>query len=257
MLILKNGRTIFTAISLLLVTFGKISAETKTVLITGANRGLGLELAKQFIADGHEVIGTARKPEKATDLKALKAEVVQLDVTSEESIESMVNILNGKKIDILINNAGYFGPKLMTEKPDRLDKLTRKEMELCIEVNTLGPLFVTQALVPNLKKSPNPVVVNMSTRSAILNARSPGRAYGYRVSKTALNMVTRTMAGDPTLKGFIVISLAPGHNKTDMGTHRANLNPEESMPKVKNLILTLTPKHHGGFWFYDGSTRPW
>ena len=214
-------------------------------------------MAKQFVADGYTVIGTARKPAKATDLKAAGAKVIQLDVTDEQSIATMAKKLKGIKIDILINNAGYFGPKLMTQNPDNLESLTRKEMELCYAVNTMGPIFVTQALLPNLRKSDVKKIVHISTRSAILNAGSPGKAYGYRVSKTALNMVTRTMSNDRALKGFIVVSIAPGHNKTDMGTHWANLKPEESMKKVKTLIENLTQKHHGGFWFLDGSKRAW
>ena len=228
-----------------------------TVLITGANRGLGLEMARQFASDGYTVIGTARKPEAATDLKATGATVVKLDVTSEDDIAAMTKTLQGKRIDILINNAGYFGPNLMTEKMDNLSTLTREEMTRCINVNTLGPLFVTQALLPNLRLCKAPKVINISTRSAILGAGSPGQAYGYRVSKTALNMVTRTMAGDRSMKGIMVVSIAPGHNKTHMGTERANLDPADSMKKVKHLIENLTPEHHGGFWFYDGTRRPW
>ena len=224
-----------------------------TVLITGANRGLGLEMVKQFAADGYKVIGTARKPEKATDLKATGATIVKLDVTSEEDIAAMAKTLKGQKIDILINNAGYFGPKLMTENPDNITKLTRQEMTTCINVNTLGPIFVTQALLPNLRLSPMKKVVNISTRAA-----SPGgTAYGYRISKTALNMVTRCMSVDAGMRGLIVIALAPGHNKTDMGTRLANLDPVQSMKKVKALIESLTPKHHGKLWFYDGSPMRW
>lgn len=234
-----------------------IDKKNITVLITGANRGLGLELAKQFAADGYQVIGTARKPEKAKDLKATGARVVKLDVTSEQDISALKEAFKGRKIDILINNAGYFGPKLMTQSPDNLEKLTREEMTRCINVNTLGPLFVTQALLPNLRLSKDPKVINMSTRSAILNAKPWGHSYGYRVSKTALNMVTRTLSADQAMKGILVVSIAPGHNKTDMGTHWANLRPEESMKRVKTLIEGLNRKHHGGFWFYDGSRRPW
>ena len=234
-----------------------VEKKALTVLVTGANRGLGLEMVRAFSADGYTVIGTARKPEAAADLKATGATVVKLDVTSEEDIAAMAKTLEGKRIDIVINNAGYFGPNLMTEKMDNLSTLTREEMTRCMNVNTLGPLFVTQALLPNLRLSKSPKVINISTRSAILGAPSAGAAYGYRVSKTALNMVTRTMAGDGAMRGFMVVSIAPGHNKTHMGTERANLDPAESMKKVKHLIENLKPEHHGGFWFYDGTRRPW
>ena len=116
-----------------------------------------------------------------------------------------------------------------------------------------GAMAEAQALLPNLRLSPMKKVVNISTRAA-----SPGgAAYGYRISKTALNMVTRCMSVDAGMRGLIVIALAPGHNKTDMGTHRGNLDPAQSMKKVKALIESLTPKHHGKLWFYDGSPMRW
>lgn len=250
-------KTITASIFLLIALVVQGFADKGTVLITGANRGLGLELTKHFIKDGYTVIGTARTPEKATELKTTKAEVLQLDVTSEESIAAMAKTLEGRSIDILVNNAGYFGPNLMTEKMDTLSTLTRAEMETCIAVNTLGPLFVTQALLPNIKAGKNPRIINISTRAAILNNKGAGRAYGYKVSKTALNMVTKNMSADPNLRGVIVVSLAPGHNKTDMGTKKGNLDPTKTMAIVQQLIVNFEKKHHGGFWFYDGSPRDW
>ncbi|MEP2775193.1 MAG: SDR family oxidoreductase [Luteolibacter sp.] len=228
-----------------------------TVFITGANRGLGLEFATQFSANGYTVIGTTRKPEEATELKATGVEIMKLDVTSDEDIAAVSEALNGRKIDILINNAGYFGPKLMNEEGVAdITNVTRQEMIDCFNVNTIGPILVTQALLPNLKLSDSPKVINISTRSSILS-RGAGRAWGYSVSKTGLNMVTRNMHGNLSKQGFIVISLAPGHNKTDMGTERGNLMPEESIGKMIPIIETLTLKQSGGFWYYDGSQLPW
>ena len=231
--------------------------EKGSVLITGANRGLGLELVKQFLSDGYTVYGTARSPERATELKETGAQVLALDVTSQESIDAMVATLDGAPIDILINNAGYFGPKLMTEKPDTIETVTREEMELCLEVNTNGPIFVTQALLPNLKSSKEKKVVNMSTRASIItNGAGPG-AVGYQVSKQALNMVTNVMHAGLHKQGFIVVSVAPGHNKTDMGTERGKLDPAKSMAMLKGVIEGLTPKQSGGFWYYNGKRIAW
>ena len=231
--------------------------EKGRVLVTGANRGLGLELVKQFLADGYTVYGTARSPERATELKETGAQVLALDVTSQESIDAMVATLDSAPIDILINNAGYFGPKLMTEKPDTIETVTREEMEACLDVNTNGPIFVTQALLPNLKASKEKKIVNMSTRASIItNGAGPG-AVGYQVSKQALNMVTNVMHAGLHKQGFIVVSMAPGHNKTDMGTERGKLDPAESMAKLKGVIEGLTPKQSGGFWYYNGKRVPW
>jgi len=230
----------------------------RTVLITGANRGLGLEMVKQFKADGYKVIGTSRSPEKATELKATGAQLVKLDVTSKEDLKAMSETLKGVKIDILINNAGYFGPKLMTEKTATTANVTWDEMMDCFAVNAAAPLFVTQALLPNLHLSKQPKVINISSRSGIItNGVNGCNAIGYRVSKTALNRVTQLMAGDKSLKKFIIVSVAPGHNKTDMGTERGKLDPAVSMKKVKKLIEEMTKKHHGGFWYYDGKRVQW
>ena len=108
-----------------------------TMLMTGANRGLGLEMAKQFKADGYKVIGTSRSPEKATELKTMGAQLVKLDVTSKEDIKAMKETLKGVKIDILINNTGYFGPKLMTERMATTATVTWDEMMDCFAVNAV------------------------------------------------------------------------------------------------------------------------
>lgn len=216
-----------------------------TVLITGANRGLGLEYAKQYRASGHHVIGTARKPEEATELKETGAEVAQLDVTSDEDIANLAKSLKGKRIDILINNAGYLGRKQ-----------TREDMTLSFSVNTLGPLFVSRALIPNLKLSDTPKIINISSRAGRLTDGT-GRMTGYALSKTAVNMVTRNLHSQLAKEGFIVISLAPGRNQTAMGGKGAPLKPEKSVSKIIALIAKLDATHSGGFWYYDGTELHW
>jgi len=250
----------FLILSLLLAAFplplhALTEGEDKTVLITGANRGLGLEFAKQFSKKGYQVIGTSRSPEKATELKATGAEVLKLDVTSEEDIAALGKTLKGRSIDILLNNAGYFGPTLSVGKGNaRIHNVTRDEMLNCFQVNTMGPIFLTQALLPNLQLSSSPKIINISTRSSQLSVR-PGKAWGYSVSKTGLNMVTWNLHGELHKKGFIVISLAPGHNQTDMGNGK--LQPEESIGKMIPLIENLAKKDSGKFWYYDGKQLPW
>lgn len=232
-------------------------AEDKaSILITGANRGLGLELVKQYLKEGYHVYGTARKPDEATELKETGATVLQLDVTSEQSIAALAKELEGKPLDILFNNAGYFGPNKIGEKMDTIDNLTRREIELCHAVNTMGPIFVTQALLPNLRAGKEKKIINMSSRSGTLS-RSGGGAMGYRISKAGLNMVTVTLSAQLKKEKFIVVSVAPGHNKTDMGTERGKQLPEETMPQLLKVIKTLTPKQSGKFWYYTGKKLPW
>ncbi|MDA0193522.1 MAG: SDR family oxidoreductase [Bacteroidetes bacterium] len=233
-----------------------------TVLITGANRGLGLEMARQFSADGYYVIGTARSPLEAIELKSFGVQVEQLDVTDIESVAALAKRLKGKQIDILINNAGYFGPIPLDQKQQKIDELNLEGVERCFEVNTLGPMRVTQALLPNLYAGKERKIINISTRAGILansyhGGKGGAQGYGYKQSKAALNMFTRILAGDLKPDNFIVVSLAPGWVKTDMGTQLAEMTPEESILDVKKVIETLTPDHSGGFWFHDGSSLAW
>jgi len=250
-------------LALLSLLCGLTLAETAvkpSVLITGANRGLGLELAKQFLKDGYTVYGTSRKPDEATELKEAGAEVLQLDVTSEESIAALAKTLEGKPLDILVNNAGYFGPNKIGETQSTIDNVTRGEIEFTHAVNTMGPIFVTQALMPNLRAGTQKRIMTISSRSGMLS-RSGGGAMGYRMSKAGVNMATVVLNAQLKKQGFIVASLAPGHNNTDMGrgakSGKGKLDPAESMAKVKNVIETLTPKQSGGFWYYDGKRLPW
>ena len=243
------------ALSLLTGLFAVEGGAKQTVLITGANRGLGLEFAKQFSEKGYHVIGTARSPEKATELKATGAEVMKLDVTSEEDIAALAEALKGKKLDILINNAGYFGPTLSVGKKNaKINNITREEMLDCFTINTMGPIFLSQALLPSLKLSEQPKIINISTRSSQLST-DRAKAWGYGVSKAGLNMVTNNLNGELGKQGFIVISLAPGHNQTDMGNGK--LMPEESIGKMIPLIENLTKKQSGKFIYYTGKELPW
>lgn len=228
-----------------------------TVLITGSNRGLGLEMAKQFSIDGYNVIGTARKPERANELNALGVKVVALDVTDEESISAMVESLKGATIDILINNAGYFGPNKLGTPLNDLEKLTKKEIEDCFAVNSLGPIFVTKALMPNLRKSKIKKLIYISTRASILNRTKTSSNYGYKMSKVALNMGVLIIYNDLKKENFITVAIAPGHTLTDMGGVNAKLTPEQSITKVKKLIETITIEHSGKLLFNDGKPLEW
>lgn len=224
----------------------KVEAEPITILITGANRGLGLEHAKQYAAAGHTVIGTARKPEEAKELKATGAQVVKLDITSDKDIAALVKTLKGKKIDVLLNNAGYM---------DR-GEVSRENLARCFDVNAAGPLLLARALVPNLKLSKNPRIVNVSSRLGMIN-NARGIYPAYSISKAALNMATKQLHAELNRSGIVVISLGPGHNRTDMGGKGAPLSPKESVPKMMKLIGSLDKSQSGRFWYHDGTELPW
>lgn len=225
-------------------------ADKPTVLITGANRGLGLEFARQYAADGWTVIGTARSPDRADDLKALDVQVLQLDVTDQASIDALVATLDGRAIDMLINNAGIF-PRV-----GKIDEVDAGDYSLTLMVNTLGPVLVTQALMPNLRASEMKRIVNITSRLGSIELNS-GNFYGYRESKAALNMFTKTLGTELGPEGFICLTIHPGWVRTDMGGPTANLSPEESVTGMRAVIDSLAPEDNGTYRSYAGEAVPW
>lgn len=253
-----------------------------TYVITGCNRGLGLEMAAQLAARGEQVIATARRPEKASDLGELAVEVVPLDITDTSSVDALRERLAGRPVDVLINNAGIG----VDAQP--LEELEFRELNEFFEVNSIGALRVARALLGNLEKG-GKTIVNITSRvgSVGLNGttirelrlpRLPGRvgtivvryerprqtaggarrpSYGYRASKAALNMLTRGLAGELGPKGFICIVLHPGWVRTEMGGAKAPLTPGESVSGMLRVMGDLTPADNGEFLDYRGVRIPW
>lgn len=233
---------------------GKAAAnepEVRTVLITGANRGIGLELARQYAGDGWRVIGTARTPDSATELRDSGAEVMQLDVTDPGSVERLARQLDGRPIDLLINNAGIL-PMMRT-----LDDIDFDAFERALSVNTIGPIRVSRALLANLRAGETRKIVNISTDLGSIAGNTDGGFYGYRESKTALNMFTKSLAAELADEGFICIVLHPGWVQTDMGGPQAPLQASESVRGMRDVIGRLTPADSGAFWAWSGERLPW
>jgi NAD(P)-dependent dehydrogenase (short-subunit alcohol dehydrogenase family) len=228
----------------------------RTVLVTGANRGLGLEFARQYHAAGWNVIATARDPAKAFDLKSIGDDVriVQLDVTSADSVAAMAKSLDGQPIDLLINNAGV-GVGLSGDTP--LERLRIEEFENVLRVNAIGPVRVTQALLPNLRAGQGKMVVSLTSVLGSITANGQGGFYGYRESKAALDMFVRDVAAELKPEGFICIAIHPGWVKTDMGGPDAQLTPEQSVTSVRAVLDRLKLADTGEFWSYDGRRLPW
>jgi NAD(P)-dependent dehydrogenase (short-subunit alcohol dehydrogenase family) len=227
------------------------SETSKTVLITGANRGLGLEFARQYAKAGWSVIGTARKPEKAADLKALGVRVMQLDVADEASVEQLATGLEKHPIDLLINNAG------MANRGAEFETVDFDLLERVLSVNTVGPMRVTQALLPNLRLGSTKKIVNISSDLGSIEKNTGGNFIGYRESKAALNMFTRSMAAELGDEGFTCVVMSPGWVHTDMGGPEAPLSPAESITGMRAVIDGLKPEDSGSFQKYDGTTVPW
>ncbi|MEM9334988.1 MAG: SDR family oxidoreductase [Pseudomonadota bacterium] len=227
------------------------AAEGGTVLITGANRGLGLEFAKQYKDAGWTVIGTARSPGRAYELNALDVEVLQLDVTDSASIDAMVTALDGRSVDLLINNAGIF-PRV-----GNIDEVSIDDYSRTLTVNTVGPMRITQALMPNLRSSEQKKIVNITSQLASIELNTGGNFYGYRESKAALNMFTRTLAQELGPEGFICLTLHPGWVRTDMGGEQAPLSPEQSVTGMRTVIDNMTSDDNGVYRGHHGDIVPW
>lgn len=219
-----------------------------TVLITGANRGIGLAFARAFAARGDTVVGTAREPATADDLRASGAEVEELDVTDDASVSALAERLSGRRVDLLINNAGIL-------RRDRLDTADAQSLLRQFDVNALGPLRVTKAMVSNLRLSSHPRVVNLTSRMGSIGDNSSGGFYGYRASKAALNAITRSLAID--LAPVPVICVHPGYVRSRMTGNQGDLTPEEAVERMLPLLDRLDRTQSGKFFHRDGHELPW
>lgn len=239
-----------------------------SVLITGANRGLGLGLLKLYAAEGWRVFACCRDPQKATDVADVvaksggKVTAHKLDVEDHGSIDSLASQLKGQAIDVLLNVAGYYGPKIVSE-PGGLQKFGESnyaDWARIYKVNVMGPMKVCEALVESVAASQHKKIINISSivgSIGTISNGSGGNMYGYRASKAALNAITRGMAEDLRPRGIIVVPLHPGWVRTDMGGPHADIDTQASVTGMKAVIAGLKPSDSGKFMVYDGSTLPW
>lgn len=216
------------------------------VLITGANRGIGLELARIFAARGDSVIGTSRGP--APELASLGARVETVDVTSAESVAALARALRPIKLDTVILNAGVL-------HGDRLDALDFAKIEQQIQVNSLGPLRVAAALRPNLRAGSKVAII--TSRMGSIADNTSGAAYGYRMSKAAVNAAGRSLAIDLGRDRIAVVLLHPGYVRTGMTGGRGNWDADEAAAALVARIDELTPENAGRFLHATGEELPW
>jgi len=220
-------------------------------LVTGANRGLGLELARQLQQKGYVVIGTARKPEKADELRALGAQVEQLDVTDSDSVKALAGRLGDTHIDLLVNNAGIFPHN------NSIETFDFDGAENAFRVNSLGPMRVTQGLLPQLRRGGGKTIVQVSSLMGSIEANTRGTSYEYRASKTAINSFNKTLSVELGPEGFTCVVVHPGWVRTDMGGPNAHLTPEDSVRGLVGVIGGLSTEDNGRFFNYDGEPIPW
>jgi NAD(P)-dependent dehydrogenase (short-subunit alcohol dehydrogenase family) len=220
-------------------------------LVTGANRGLGLAFARALSQRGDLVIASARRPDKARELSALPVRVEPLDVADRRSIEALARALAGQPIDVLINNAA------IAEAGPGAARLRPEDLELTFRVNTVGPLAVTQALLPNLRAGRRRLVVSLSSGLGSVSTNDSGGWAAYRISKAALNQLTRTFAAEMANEGFTFILISPGWVRTDMGGSGATLSPAESVAAMLKVLDRVKPSDSGRFFDQRGKQVPW
>jgi NAD(P)-dependent dehydrogenase (short-subunit alcohol dehydrogenase family) len=225
-----------------------------TVLITGANRGLGLEFVRQYAIDNYEVIACSRKINKKDDLHKLQVKfknisIYKLDVANFSSIDQFAKSLKSP-IDILINNAGVY--------PDSsIDHINYDTWLEAFKINTLAAFKMTRAFLPHLKKSHLKKVASLTSKMGSIDDNSGGSEYLYRSSKTALNMVMKSLSIDLKPYDLALITLHPGWVRTDMGGPNGLIDADESVTGMKRQIDKLSMKTSGQFIAYDGKKIPW
>ena len=228
-------------------------------LVTGANRGLGLEFVRQLLARGDRVVATARHPGKATALNQLAGEhpgrlhVLPLDVASAKSREELARelplVLDGERLGLLVNNAGVL------HSGERWGHLQDSVLEDSLRTNAIGPLLLVQALAPLLEDGAT--VANISTMMSAMSTRTEFRSPSYSMSKAAQNMATVQLAFALKPRGIKVVALCPGWVQTDMGGSGAQITPAESVSGLLSVLDGLSPADSGRFFDWQGTAMAW
>lgn len=231
---------------------------TKTALITGANRGIGLELVKRYLQeDDWHVIATCRQPANAIELKQLvesssnRLTILALEVTDSASVLQLKNDVNGKMIDVLINNAGIYNDRGSHIGAFDFDKWAQS-----FDVNVLGPMRVTEALRDNLDHAKPAKIISISSQLGALSRRAESN-YGYCSSKAALNKSMSTLANELEDTNMIVAIFHPGWVQTDMGGSEAEITPAQSADGIFTTTEKLTKADSGKFLKWNGEIHPW
>ena len=228
-----------------------------SILITGTNRGIGLEFVKHYLKHNEKVIATYRNKNNAKELLELKKttnnlSLVELDVSNPNSINEFSSTITDQPIDIFINNAGVFGPR-----NNEFGNYNAKEWIEVFNINTIAPLLIMQKILKNLRLGKNKKLIFISSKVGSIEENTGGSMYIYRSSKTALNQVIKSLSIDFKNENFITVALHPGWVKTDMGGPNALIDTKTSIKGMAEVIDSLVLKNSGRFYNYDGSSIPW
>ncbi len=225
-----------------------------TVMITGSNRGIGLELARQYAADGWRVLATCRDSKHATDLQRIDGDLVvkQLDVLDFDRVHAVAKAWKKEAIDLLILNAGIYGPR-----PSMLGGLDYDAWEEVFWTNAMAPLKVAEAFVDHVARSERRMIAAMSSKMGSIADNASGGSYIYRSSKAALNAAMKSLSVDLADRGIGVVVLHPGWVRTGMGGPHALIEVEESVSGLRRVLDAPTAELDGRFVNYDGREIPW
>ena len=230
----------------------------KKILVTGANRGLGLGLVKKFLKNNEKVICTTRNISKSKELILCKEkyndnlEICELDLLDKDSPNILSNFLGDDTIDLFINNAGVIGHSAQHFKSVSLNHWLK-----VLKVNLIAPLLITQSIIKNIEKSSERKIYFISSKVGSIEDNKSGGMYIYRSSKTALNQVVKSLSIDLKPLGISVISLHPGWVRTEMGGPNALISVEESVNGMVDVISNTSIINSGQFINYDGTRLPW
>ncbi len=225
------------------------------VLITGANRGLGLEFTQQYAADGWSVLACCRHPQSALDLQALakvnaNITIQPLDVADFVQIDALALQLKDESIDVLINNAGVY-------PASSFGGTNYEAWAEGFKVNSMVPLKMAEAFVQHLTRGQLKKIATLSSKMGSLDDNTSGESYSYRSSKTAVNMVMKSLSIDLKPHGISVVTLHPGWVQTDMGGSNALISAHTSVSGLRKVIESLSLESTGKFIAYDGKAIPW
>ena len=230
-----------------------------TVLITGANRGIGLEFVRQYAADGWRVFACCRNPEAAQALNDVAARHVDqvtvhpLDVVNHKHIEQLSQILADEAIDVLLNNAGVYPP----QQGDAFGKTDYDAWAYAFEVNAMAPLKMAEAFIRQVARSRRKMIITLTSKMGSLADNRGGGSYIYRSSKSAVNNVMKSLSIDLNPQQIIAVLLHPGWVRTDMGGPNGLISPEQSVTGMRQVIDKLRLQDSGQFYAYDGQIVPW
>lgn len=227
------------------------------ILITGANRGIGLEFVRQYLARGDSVIATCRDFEKAGELKKLQVNnpslrLLELDVSASDSITTFPDRLGSDPVDVFINNAGVYGPRAAS-----FGQVSEQDWLPVFQINTIAPLLLTQVLIDNIRQGSSRKLIYVTSKMGSISDNTSGGSYIYRSSKTALNQVVKSLAADLASDGLIAAVVHPGWVQTDMGGPNALIDTHTSVSGMVAVIDGLSSGDSGNFYNYDGNLIAW